>query len=313
LRGTCIRAEHFNDKSGANSSFSCAAVPVGGWAPQADSRLFALESYWRPDASYSQFFKCTNGMCMREQPADANSNNGTQLGYKCRNGHTGHLCAVCADGYAYQGIYCKRCKEGQRFADWPVAQRAGMILVGVFLLVLVLFFLFFLPLFPRVEELLEELVQPAVNSMERALGTMTAATRPRPSAQSRPMSSARSRPTSAARATSPARMPRMTDDPPRLSYLARTRRTSLSLMRRRSQSIALSDGGGGTGGTNGANGMLGMHGLADGQDDANVAPLLERPSRVRVFFDLIAEPIRRKSRLPLCCVPLHLLLHGHLN
>jgi hypothetical protein len=105
LHGTRLpgsaHAEHFNDKSGVNSSFSCAAVPVGGWAPQADSRLFALESYWRPDASYSHFFKCTNGMCLREQPADANANNATQIGYKCRNGHTvrslhtRHLRVVC--------------------------------------------------------------------------------------------------------------------------------------------------------------------------------------------------------------------------
>jgi hypothetical protein len=207
----------------------------------------------------------------------------------------GHLCAVCADGYAYQGIYCKQCQDGQRFQDWPVAQRAGMILVGIALLLLLLFVLFFLPLCPRVEELLDELLQPAVESMERALGTMTAATRPRPSGPSRPMSAARSRPTSPARATSPARVPRLTDDPPRLSYLARTRRTSLSLMRRRSQSIAaMADGG--AAGVNGGGGQPGAN------EYANSAPILERPSRVRVFFDLIAEPIRSELRASVACV-----------
>ncbi len=85
-------AGHFNDRSGPNGSFACAPVPEGGWAPQADSRLFALAGWWRESPTASHFFSCAQGMCMREEvPTDANT---TRLGYKCREGHTGHLCAV---------------------------------------------------------------------------------------------------------------------------------------------------------------------------------------------------------------------------
>ena len=285
-------AEHFNDQSGGNASFSCSPVPLGGWAPQADSRLFALESYWRPDASYSQFFKCTTGMCLRETPADVKGVNATQLGYKCRDGHMGHLCAVCDVGYAYQGNYCKQCKDGQRFEDWPMAQRVMIIVIGLAILVLCTFLLFFLPLFPHVEQHLEELLEPAVASMERALGTMTAATRPRVSLRphsARPLSAgARSRP------TSPSRVPRVTnpDAPPRLSYLARTRRTSLSLIRRRSQSIASISDRGGDDAVDAPPAAL---------NEATIAQLVERPSRVYVFLDIIAEPVRSTCAISACC------------
>jgi hypothetical protein len=92
----------FNDRSGVNNSFSCAAVPEGGWAPQADSRLFALVNYWRPDANVTEFWPCSAGNCLREQLPD----NGTQqVGYHCRHGHTGHLCSVCEGGWAYQARF----------------------------------------------------------------------------------------------------------------------------------------------------------------------------------------------------------------
>ncbi len=287
-------AEFFNDKSGDNSSFACAPVPLGGWAPQADSRLFALENYWRPSPHYAEFFRCTSGMCLRETPKDVSGVNASQTGYKCRDGHSGHLCAVCTPGHAYQGNYCKQCKPGQRFEEWPMAQRAMVIVLGLAILLLGIFLLFFLPLFPHVEQHLEELLQPAVASMERALGTMTAATRPRTAGTRHSGNSAGTR----SRPTSPARVARLTntDAMPRLSYLARTRRTSLSLIRRRSQSVA-GVSGGASGGTNG-----GAHGGTAAADDdprqpaalneATIADLVERPSRVRVFFDLIAEPVR---------------------
>jgi hypothetical protein len=88
----------FNAANGVNATFSCAAVPEGGWAPRADSRLFALKDYWRPGPEVTEFFPCAAGNCNREQlPA-----NGTlQQGYSCRNHHTGHLCSVCEDGTAY--------------------------------------------------------------------------------------------------------------------------------------------------------------------------------------------------------------------
>jgi hypothetical protein len=63
-------------------------VPKGGWAPQADSRLFALKDFWRPGPHYTTFYPCSSGMCQREEPA---ANGTEQLGYKCRDGHTVRL------------------------------------------------------------------------------------------------------------------------------------------------------------------------------------------------------------------------------
>ena len=175
-----------------------------------------------------------------------------------------------------------------------MAHRVMVIVIGIAILLVGIFLLFFLPLFPHVEQHLEELLQPAVASMERALGTMTAATRPRISGVRTSALSAgtRSRPTSPARRPlSPARLPRITDAsaPPRLSYLARTRRTSLSLIRRRSQSIAAASDDA-------------PEGQSAALNEATIAQLVERPSRVRVFFDLIAEPVRIVVRalLALC-------------
>jgi hypothetical protein len=281
----------FNDLSAVNASFACAAVPEGGWAPQADSRLFALEGYWRPSANTSTFFRCSTGMCLREEPLPAPA---VQLGYKCRAGHMGHLCAVCDSGYAMQGIYCGQCEAGQRFDEWSAARKGGMIFVGLFLLLSVIFVLFLLPLSPRCEAWLEAALQPAVQSMERALGTMTAGARAnsRPaSASNRPGSATNRRPGS--RGPLPARPPPAPPvaatgeedsallPPPRNSRLSTS--TSL-LLRRRSISISVPVAGakkGGEGGDDDAEAEMETH-----------VVVVERPSRVKVFFDLIGEPIR---------------------
>jgi hypothetical protein len=40
----------FTDHRGStNGSFTCSAVPSGGWSPQGDPRLFSLADYWRPN------------------------------------------------------------------------------------------------------------------------------------------------------------------------------------------------------------------------------------------------------------------------
>ena len=289
----------FNDLSGVNNSFSCAAVPEGGWAPQADSRLFALEGYWRPNANSSKFFKCSAGMCLREEPSS--DPNVTQVGYACRTGHTGHLCAVCDAGYAFSGMYCRKCAPGQRFEEWSPAAKGGILFVGIFILVVGVTLLFVLPLMPRVEAAIEALMAPAVESMERALGTMTAGTGgPRPSARrsgprpgtagGRPMSSAGDR---AGRPMSPGGRPMSAggrglvrpaeDSPPRARYSKERRSTSMSQgVRRRSMSITVSM----------QRHSADAHDSDQEESDEPLMVQVQRPSRVRVFFDLIGEPIR---------------------
>jgi hypothetical protein len=285
----------FNDLSATNASFACAAVPEGGWAPQADSRLFALEGYWRPNKNFSHFYKCAGGMCLREEPL-----NGTQLGYKCRVGHTGHVCAVCEQGWSFSGKYCHHCDPSHRFDNWSTAQKAGVLFFAVFWLVTIVFLLFLLPLFPNVEAALEAALQPAVESMERALGTMTGGGSSRPG--SRP-ASAGSRPASrgpathivgvhADQATSPtvARMSRDAAAARRSSRTTGVRRRSVSITIAMEDGLALQAGGDiDENGTVVGSPRPQQHEAAQQQ---TFALAVERPSRVRVFFDVVGEPVR---------------------
>ena len=141
-------------------------MPPGGWAPQADSRLFALENFWRPNANHTMFYECSMNNCRKELPMPENV---TQKGYNCRDGHTGHLCAVCEQGFAYQGVHCSRCAPGSKFSEWNAAKRSGLIFIGLVVLVLALFMLFFLPLFPRVETMLQTILRPATQRVEALL------------------------------------------------------------------------------------------------------------------------------------------------
>jgi hypothetical protein len=288
-------ADHFNDRGGGNDSFSCAAVPRGGWAPQADSRLFALKNFWRPGPLYTSFFPCSSGMCLREEPVE----NSTQLGYKCREGHTGHLCAVCADSWAYQGVFCEQCHAIDKYDNWPAAKKGGLIFIGLAMLCTVIFMLFFLPLFPGVEAAISSAVAPTMQRMERALGSVAAAVRPQSSSASRP-GSARQLPAAIAG----------------LAALTRQLRRIDTVALRRADSMAPSSmGGAGGGGGFGGRRSTESHGLtrrsggssfrrssvrmgvalaADfGQGrTSSVHVRLERPSRVRVFVDMASEPLR---------------------
>jgi hypothetical protein len=288
----CLCAQdHFNAQDGVNGTFSCAPVPEGGWAPQADSRLFALSGFWRPSPNYTEFFSCASGLCLRELvPADENI---TQLGYKCREGHTGHLCGVCAPGFAYSGIYCGRCSSGQRFDEWGPAKRGGIIFISTALVCLGIFLLFFLPLCPRVEAALARALQPVIERFERLLGEVTAATRPTSHQGSRPTSAAR--PGSAAlrlmvRATEEAPPP----PPPRskrtshpfgrrssgslarrsTSIAVATRRVTQATQRRKSSSIA-----------------AGHEPMKDDSSNVFAVPM-ERPSRVKVFVQTVGTLLK---------------------
>ncbi len=89
----------YGDRTGGNGTFVCKAVPLGGWARQGDTRLLAAEGFWRPNGQYASFFACADGFCTEEQPTEDDA---ALTGYACRPGHSGHLCAVCQPGWAYQ-------------------------------------------------------------------------------------------------------------------------------------------------------------------------------------------------------------------
>lgn len=308
-------ADHFNDRGGANGTFECAPVPPGGWAPQADSRLFALENFWRPSADHTTFYECSMGNCKRELPM---SENVTQLGYNCRDGHTGHLCAVCVEGFAYQGVHCSRCAPGSKFSEWNAAKRSGLIFIGVALLLLAVFLLFFLPLCPRVEALLQAMLRPAAERMEAMLSSIAQA-----SAAERPTSATR-RPTSAAkraaqllesktpeaRRAALAREAQQSDDS-RLSASSTNLRPSQAGHRRShiarlSAAIRLSQPTTRLATTRLASVAGNEFGIGSSPSmfvgSRNRLPPV---SRIRVFLDVIGEPVRMYVRLHCCCSLLH--------
>ncbi len=163
--------DYFSVAQPGSAEFVCRPVPMGGWAPQGDNRLFAQAEFWRADANASKLFECAYGLCLKELPLP----NGTQTGFRCREGHTGHLCAVCQEGWSSSGIYCERCAEGTRWGDWPRAKRAALLTLAVLLIAAAAFLLFLLPLFPRVEAALAALLRPAAARVEQMLDTITLA------------------------------------------------------------------------------------------------------------------------------------------
>jgi hypothetical protein len=264
----------FNDQSGVNNSFSCAAVPEGGWAPQADSRLFALVGYWRPGPEHFEFYPCSAGNCLREQLPPDNAT--AQVGFSCRHGHTGHLCSVCENGWAYQGVFCKTCDLSHRFANWGAAKTGAIIFFSTFLLLLFIFCVFFLPLCPRVEEMLARMTSPAAARLEVMLGNMVE-TAARLSRTARPRSAAL-RPSLSAAAPEGGAAGEQAPDKgrvrtPRAGHLgARTR----AIVRRTSYSTTFT-----TPATNGRE-----------SSTAHVRVRVQRPTRVAVLMELVSKPLR---------------------
>ncbi len=186
---------------------------------------------------------------------------------------------MCEPSYAYLGLYCTKCAPGELFSEWSAAKRGGILFLGVALLLAAVFLLLFVPLFPRVEELLALAVQPVTQRMEAALGTMTRARTPthnRPASAGRPGSRQKAQPSESA------------PPDPRTSHIGARFQGTMSQARRRSQSLyllearAAHDGGG------------------DGTHDAARALVVERPSRVYAFFDTSACPFRVHSHAMPC-------------
>ena len=140
------------------ASFECAPLPLGGLTIPGSSALYAAEGYWRPTAEYDLtvmkkhvFFQCNDGLCLAEVPIMENNATVPQSGYNCREGHTGHLCAVCQEGWAYQGSFCKPCDDSDQWVNWPVGNQAVLLFFVCGTLVLFLWLFLYLPLFPQLE------------------------------------------------------------------------------------------------------------------------------------------------------------------
>jgi hypothetical protein len=167
-------------------------------------------------------------------------------------------------------VYCKPCDPSHRFSNWGAAKTGAIIFFSTFLLIVFIFWLFFLPLCPRVEELIARAVNPAAQRLEEMLGTMVQAAA-RLSGTGRPRSAA-IRPQSAAAPDGDgkevARSPRAGG-----SLAARTR----AIQRRTSYSTTFTTP------------------TLDG-DDASAAThvrvRVQRPTRVAVLLELVSKPLR---------------------
>jgi hypothetical protein len=227
------------------------------------------------------------------------------------------------DSWAYQGVYCSQCDVTHRYSDWSAAKRGGLIFIGTVLIALVVFLLFFLPLFPRVEAAIQHIIMPAVTRMEAMLSSMAAAARPKsagPPTASRPGSAA-IRPTSAGNRVmpSPGRVSEGLAPPPPNAHAHKIMLSSASLAHRTGRGSG-SNGFAGNASLRRVSSSNGLHGglsrtvrrsshtverpAADVQSQevglSSPAPRIRvhRPSRLRIFLDLISEPVRSAS----CCV-----------
>jgi hypothetical protein len=221
---------------------------------------------------------------------------------------------VCETSWAYQGVFCEKCHDIDKYDNWTQAKKGGLVFIGVSLLCAVIFLLFFLPLFPGVEAAIASATAPTMERMERALGNVAAAVRPR-SSSSRP-GSARQLPAAIAG----------------LAALTRQLRRIDTVALRRADSMAPSSMGGGGDGGSGFGGRrsnmsfgltrrsggtsfrrssvrMGVAPAADaGQGrTSSVHVRLERPSRVRLFVDMASEPLRVRCLQCALCVPLHVM------
>jgi len=91
-------------------------------------------NYWRHYAK-DNIYKCRyKGACLGAPKVDA-----AVVPTPCKEGYTGPLCAVCADGYANTGAFCAKCPESgvnitNQFILFCLALLVTLIVVGTFLL-----------------------------------------------------------------------------------------------------------------------------------------------------------------------------------
>ena len=159
--GACICAEGFYDAASDAGAPSCQACPRGGACTAGG--LLANEGFWREFPGETTFHRCREGFCLAEAAhgASAPARKRHVLAQaapaavsttgNCAPGHTGVLCAVCLEGYTFQGGFCKPCPPEDEFGNWSRGQQAG-VLAGCFAFAATFFaFAFFQPISPPVE------------------------------------------------------------------------------------------------------------------------------------------------------------------
>eukprot|EP00759_Apiculatamorpha_spiralis_P005724 PhF_6_TR13410/c3_g1_i1/m.21343 len=76
--------------------------------------LVTRSNVWRPSTSTSTFLQCdgTTQACLIPFVNETNDDQveaEDRVGYECKEGYTGVLCSVCADGYGKTGSQCAKC------------------------------------------------------------------------------------------------------------------------------------------------------------------------------------------------------------
>ena len=155
--GACICAEGFYDAASNAAAPSCQACPRGGACTAGG--LLASDGFWREFPGDTTFHRCREGFCLAEAAAPASKRRAlaqaapaaASTSGNCAPGHTGVLCAVCLDGYTFQGGFCEPCPPEDEFGNWSRGQQAG-VLAGCFVFAAAFFaFAFFQPISPPLE------------------------------------------------------------------------------------------------------------------------------------------------------------------
>ena len=164
----------------ANMNWTCGSCPPGA-SCTGDDFFIGTDGYWHlpaPDAPMAPaarrsvlaapaagnvsvphsaaffmdttFYDCRQGLCLAMDPNWVDQNLSAPAP-RCREGHTGPVCELCAQGYSYQGQFCGPCAPSDAFSAWSRARR---VVLGVFVAIaaaLGVTFLFFWPLLPNLQ------------------------------------------------------------------------------------------------------------------------------------------------------------------
>eukprot|EP00854_Cymbomonas_tetramitiformis_P002339 gene2339-3066_t len=127
-------------EDGAKSG-RCQVCSDGGTCP-GDNLMYAEEDYWRDTLEQRKFYSCRKELCLYQTETDVGlskaddpvANAAATLdidGSKCKEGHTGPVCAVCNEGWAYQGEFCLECSKSSQAKNWPAWQWVLLVILYI--------------------------------------------------------------------------------------------------------------------------------------------------------------------------------------
>jgi hypothetical protein len=122
--GSCLCINGFYEES-SNGTVTCRACPAGTACPGLGTQkasITILPDYWRTGENSTTVLKCpSDGACVGSEAGD------------CKTGHQGHLCMVCADGYAHSYAGCSDCSGGTEKIMVTTGLTVGVLLVLILL------------------------------------------------------------------------------------------------------------------------------------------------------------------------------------